>query len=293
MVALAPNGTTGTENAGDKTGAPKTGPTGSDNGGGGGGPTDFFAGLAPENREFATKKGWKTADDAFKSHRELETAFSARGPNAQEYRLGDYAFNAPADPLAKAAYSPERAEGFKQFAQKTKLSPEQAAATHDWYVSATVEQHTQAQAKAAEALNAKFAQASTDLTKEWGVEEAPTFKRNAEVANRAIRELGLTEALTEMGALVPNPKTGKLDVANAKIVAALAKVGNAMFAEDSLFGSSSSSKNPFAVGTPDENATAAGQIIQSDPDKAEALIRAAGPQAINMYQHFLAKPRKK
>jgi hypothetical protein len=306
-VSLEPGSSTGAGN-GNSTGDGNQGNSGnngnagagsgngSQNSGAGGTGTDFFAGFSPENKEFATSKGWKSAadlDKAFTSHRELEKAFSGRDPaKTQTFRLGDYAFNAPSDPLAKANYSPERAEGFKQFAQKSGIAPEAAATIHDWFVSSSVEESTKASDRAAAALNERLSKANDALTKEWGVEETPTYKRNAEVANRAIRELGLTEALTEMGALVPNSQSGKFDVANAAIVAALAKVGNAMYAEDSLFGGSSSTKNPFATGTPDENASEAGAIMTSDPDKAEALIRAAGPQAINLYQHFLAKRRK-
>jgi hypothetical protein len=59
-----------------------------------------------------------------------------------------------------------------------------------------------------------------------------------------------------------------------------------------MYGSSSGSKNPFAVGTAEENSGEAGKILREDPDKAEALIRAAGPKAMSMYQHWLNGRRK-
>jgi hypothetical protein len=251
--------------------------------------SDFFAGLAPENKEFATKKGWKTADDAFKSHRELETAYSSRSP-AKEYSLGDYALNAPQD-ADKIGYSKESAEAFRQFAHKTKLSPEQAVAVHDMYVANTVEGGKKAAAAKQEALNGKFEASSKALEKSWGVPDSPVFKRNVEMAFRTVRELGIQDALVEVGALVKN-KDGKMDVANSTIVEALAKVGAAMYAEDNMYGNVSSDANPFAMGTAGENATKAGEIMRTDPDKAEMLIRAAGPEVSGFYQYWLDGRKK-
>jgi hypothetical protein len=265
-----PNGSAGNQNQGSNNG-------------------DFFAGLSPENREFATKKNWKGLDDAFKSHRELEAAFSSRSPG-KEYSLGDYAFTAPKD-ADKIGYSKDNAEAFRQFAHKNKLSPEQAAAVHDMYVNNTVEGGKKAAAAKAEALNAKFEASSKALEKSWGVPDSPGFKRNVEMAFRSVRELGIQDALVEVGALVKGAD-GKMSVANATIVEALAKVGAAMYAEDNMYGNVSSDANPFAMGTAHENATKAGQIMRDDPEKAEMLIRAAGPEVAGFYEHWLANRKK-
>jgi len=301
-VSLAPSGDNGggdpansnvvaKENAGNDPAKVVVAPGATDNGGGGNS-GDWLAGLSPENKAIATQKGWKSGDDALKSYTELQTQFSARDPGkANQFRLGDYAFAAPTDEAAKKLYSPERAESFKQFAQKTGVAPEMAAAVHDWFVTSQVAEVMKSQEGANAALNESFEKASAQLTKSWGVETTPAFKRNAEMAFRAVRELGLTDALVEVGALNRGPK-GELNVVNAAIVEALAKVGNGMYAEDTQFGSSSVDRNPFAVGTAAENSTDAGRIMKEDPDKAEALIRAAGPAAVNFWQHWLNGRKK-
>lgn len=252
---------------------------------------DWLAGLSPENKTMVEQKGWKTADDVLKSYSEIQKAFSGRDPKASTYKLSDYSFTAPTDEAAKKQYSPERAEALKQFAQKTGISPDHAAALHDFYISNSMDEGKKSAAKYTADINAKFEAASQSLEKSWGVPDSPGFKRNAEMAFRTIRELGIGDTLAEAGLLVKTPE-GKMNVANAKIVEALAKVGASMYAEDSMYGNTAATANPFAVGTATENATKAGEIMRNDPDKAEALIRAAGPTATSMYSFWLSSRKK-
>lgn len=288
------NGATGSENAGNNGSEGAAAVNGSqqqtqqqttNNG-------DWLASLSGENKTLAEQKGWKSQDDVLKSYGELQKAFSGRGTKASTFKLSDYAFNAPTDEAAKKSYSPEGAEALKQFSQQNGIEPETASKLHDFYVGYMQKQGQAAATKAGETLASNMDAAGKALEKSWGVDTSPSFKRNAELAFRTVRELGWTDALVEIGALHRNGD-GRLDVVNATIAEGLAKIGAQMYAEDSLFGASAADANPFAVGTPHENATKAGEILRTDPDKAEVLIRAAGPEVVAMYQYWLDSRVKK
>jgi hypothetical protein len=63
-------------------------------------------------------------------------------------------------------------------------------------------------------------------------------------------------------------------VTNAALALALAKAGEALYAEDTLAGSGPDGANPWA--TDQENLGHQGQILRQDPERARVLIRAAG-----------------
>jgi hypothetical protein len=250
--------------------------------------TDLWAGLRDEgNRKTVDAKGWaaKGLDDVVSSYRELEsrlgkalvppgddakpedwTAFYAKlgrpeKPEAYEFKL-------PEGLPENFPYDGKSAVEFKTWAHEAGLTPRQAQAVHDKYVghtAATLQQHAEATAKAIE-------EAHGTLVKEWGDPTTETYKRNQELANRAIRQQGGSELLGELkriGALGPNG-----EVMTPHLAKALAKTGQALYAEDTAFGGPSQGPNPFSEKS--LNMTAQGQIIRTDPDHARALIRAAG-----------------
>jgi hypothetical protein len=95
------------------------------------------------------------------------------------------------------------------------------------------------------------------------------------LADRAMHRLGLNEVLRDSGLIAADG-----GVRDARIVTALAKIGNALYAEDSLLGSTGESDNPFAGDNP--NLTEQSRLIRearSDPAKAayvRSLMDAAG-----------------
>ena len=269
------------------------GNAGGDGGGNGGGSNgsggnqntnvDFLAGLSQDNRQFAESKGWKTAADvnkAFDSHRSLEKQFSGRG---QQHKLSDYAFNAPSN-AKDIGYSTDFADAFKQGAHKLNLDPQMAASLHDWFSDYAGKSIEAGRAAHAKAIEGAAATAETELVKAFGGDtNNPAFKRQQELASRAMRLLKLDgEKLGVMG------KVGdKLRVIDPQAFAALAKVGQAMFAEDHLHGEGVGSVNPFDPKSTDTRQQSI--IMNQDPDRAEQLIRSLNPNDQKMWQMFLGK----
>jgi hypothetical protein len=88
--------------------------------------------------------------------------------------------------------------------------------------------------------------------------------------SRAARNLGIAEALQQGGLI-----TADGGIRNAKLALALARVGKELFAEDSFAaGEGGVLSNPWAKDS--FNLTEQGKLVRSDPNKAKALIRAAG-----------------
>lgn len=251
------------------------------------GSTDaWYSGIADEGlRSLAQSKGWADPEAALKSYKELETAFSAKGDVPKPpAKADDYKFEAPKD-IPEGVYNSEFANWFKGAAHKAGLAQEAASAIHDQFVEfAKGSFGAQAQA-AQDALTKRVTDAQRDLETAWGSQDSPTFKRNTEMAMRAIRhaEPGLMDALREVGAIVD--VQGRAVVANPTIVKALARVGEGMYAEDKFSGTPTLSKNPFADGS--EDLAMQGRLVQTDPDKAVSLIRAAGKD--KMFAQFLER----
>lgn len=226
-------------------------------------------------------KKWDSIDAVAKSYRELESAFSSR-PGAPK-SVADYEFSVPKG-LPEGSYSKDLADGFKQVAHKHGVSKEAAAALHDWFATTTGESYTKSATARAEATSKAIADTAATLTKDWGQPDSPSFKRNAEMARRALENLdpSFKDALTSAGIMQADNT-----ITNASVARALAKVGAELYTEDSLFGTPTSTENPFDAKT--MNMAAQSKIMKQDPAKARMLIQAAGPKAIAMYKHFLEK----
>jgi hypothetical protein len=92
-----------------------------------------------------------------------------------------------------------------------------------------------------------------------------------ELGRRAIKQLDLQDSFTAAGLMEP----GTGNVTDAKVAFAMAKIGAAQYAEDTMFGGPGAGiVNPFSDAT--ANMTQQSLLIKSDPRKAANLIRAAG-----------------
>lgn len=246
--------------------------------------TDLVAGLAPENRTLVEAKKWASLDDAFKSHRELETHVGkalvppGKDATADEWNAFYGKLGRPEKPegyelkVARESlpqdfpYDETLSVEFRNWAHESGLSPSQAQSLHDKFVG------KQAGSFAAmrESITKKADTAHSEIVQEFGQPDTDGYKRNVELMSRAARQLGITDALKEGGMISAD---GAL--LNGTLAKALAKVGKDMFSEDSYAsGDGGVLENPFSKGS--ENLTKQGQLISSDPNKARALMRAAG-----------------
>ncbi|MDJ0513021.1 MAG: hypothetical protein QNJ62_06225 [Methyloceanibacter sp.] len=254
-------------------------------GAGGNGATDWVAGLQNEdNRTAVAQKKWASVDDVVTSYRELETHSAKNripGENATDEEWGTfydklgrpekadgYEFAMPENLPENLPYNEELATGFKNTAHEAGLTPKQAQAVHDWFAQ---EQAGFMQGQIED--EGKRAQEAHDaIVKDWGPTDSEDFKRNSELTQRAIDNLGgaaLRKDLVEMGAI-----NDKGDIYRPEVIKALAKVGNELFAEDMLFSSRGSGPNPFSDDS--VSMTKQGEIIKANPKLAANLIRAAG-----------------
>lgn len=294
-MSISDTGNAGGGQASGEAGAQNSGQTGGQQTG-----SEFLAGLAPENREFFSKKGWKSLDDAFKSHREAETLISkgahkgaAAGDGQQQTaevpaNPGGYQFKLPDGLPQNFPYDKTFAGKFAEWAHGQQIPVKTAQALHDNYVQYMAENFGATSAAEATKLNESVAKTYDDLVKSWGEAETPAFKQNVEMAKRAMKHLDpdLKTALTEIGVI---RKIGNEEiVTNSTIMKALAKAGSGLFAEDNLFGNQTQNDNPFDPKKP--NLTRQGELIKSDPELARTLIRAAGVESD--WGHFL-NPRGK
>jgi hypothetical protein len=250
---------------------------------------DWLAGLEGDNRSLVEAKGWRSVNDAIKSYREAETRLGqtlsvpGKDATAEDWnklydKLGrpgkptDYALkvdrtNLPADLPYDETFSIE----FRNWAHEQGLNNRQAQALHDKYVAKFADgfRHNARQ------LAAEQQTAHRDLTAKWGDPQSEGYKREVELMSRAARHLGLTEALAKGGLI-----TADGGIRNSQLALALARVGSELFAEDSFAaGGGGVVSNPFADGNA-FNVTEQGKLVRSDPNKARALIRAAGKDPV-------------
>lgn len=253
-------------------------------GGSSGNATDWVAGLAAENRTTVEAKGWKTVDDGIKSYRELESrlgqALTVPGENAtaddwnklygklgrpetaDKYELKVDRAALPAD----MPYDETMSVEFRNWAHEAGLNTKQAQTLHDKYVGNFAKAFTDNAAK----VNEQQATAHRELVTKWGPADSDGYKREVELMSRAARNLGLADALKQGGLI-----TADGGIRNSQLAIALARVGKELFAEDSFAtGDGGVLSNPFAKDS--LNVTEQGKLVRSDPNKARAMIRAAG-----------------
>lgn len=252
----------------------------------------WFDGLSEGNRKLAETKGWTTPDSADKvlsSYAELERQqgdalklpttdapedwdkFYARLPEDRRPIASPdkIEFTRPDNLPENVPYSDELAKASKPWMHEAKLNPKQAQLMHDKFVGFMAEQATAQQAAVAQSVEATH----DDLVKEWGPTDSDGFKTKLEVANRAMKKLGLVDAYKGKGILLPGG-----ELTEPQIAKAFAAIGEAMFREDVIdAGGIPGGENPFkknAAG--DRNMTAISALVKTDPERAKRLAREAG-----------------
>lgn len=289
MTDLADAGSVASRPAGNLA----TPPAGGDNGSAPPAGKSWFDGLSEGNRKLAEAKGWTKAenlDRVFTSYAELERQqgeslrvpaadaspedwqkFHARLPETMrpvtssekvEYRRPD---GLPEN----FAYSDELANASKAWAVEAGASPKTAQAYHDKFVGYMAEQ-----ARVQEVALARSVEAThDDLVRDWGPTQSDGFRQKLEVANRAMKKLGLVDAYKAKGILLPD---GALT--DPQIAKAFHAIGEAMFREDTIDGGGRlGTGNPFKRNAAGErNISAISALVKSDPARARRLAREAG-----------------
>ncbi|MBZ9703054.1 MULTISPECIES: hypothetical protein [unclassified Mesorhizobium] len=274
-------------------GNPERPPAGADNGSAVLAGKSWFDGLSEGNRKLAEAKGWtkpESLDRVFTSYAELERRqgeslrvpardapkedwdkFHARLPEAMrpltspekvEYRRPD---GLP----ETFAYSDELAQASKAWAVEAGATPKIAQAYHDRFVGYMAEQAAAQQAALARSVEATH----DDLVKDWGPADSDGFRQKLEVANRAMKKLGLVDAYKQKGILLPD---GALT--DPQIARAFQAIGEAMFREDTIDADAAPrGQNPFRRNAAGErNVSAISALVKSDPQRARRLAREAG-----------------
>lgn len=254
------------------------------NGGSNGSGNDWLAGLETDNRSLVEAKGWKGPNDAIKSYREAESRLGqtlsvpGEGATAEDWNKLYDKLGRPATPdkyelkvdrenlPADFPYDETLAVNFRNWAHENGLNPRQAQALHDKWVASAAEGY---QAQAQKVVQEQEA-AHRELLSKWGDKDSDGYKKNVELMSRAARELGLADALKQAQMITPDG-----GIRNATLAQALARVGRELFAEDSYAtGDGGVLSNPWS--SDNFNLTEQGRLVRSDPNKARALIRAAG-----------------
>jgi hypothetical protein len=268
-------------NAGSSAGASDTQNAGADNGSAAS--DSPFTGLQDAGaREWVSKKGYKSVDDLAKAALSLEgrlgTSLTVPGAEATETEWNSfyskagrperpeaYEFKRPKGLPADLPYDEALAGSFKTWAHSAGLNGKQAQTLHDQFALAQAEQ-----AKSHVAALTKAVETTADaLVKDWGPQDSEGFKTKHELANRALKKLGLVESFKKSGIIMHD---GALT--DPALAVAFSQIGEKMFAEDRIDGGDApGGDNPFKG---EKNLTAISALVKSDPDKARRLAREAG-----------------
>lgn len=253
----------------------------------------WFDGLSEGNRKLAETKGWLAPDGvekALTSYAELERqqgdALKVPAPEAAQEEWDAFysrlpepmrpiespdklEFTRPEGLPEDLPYSDELANAAKPWMHEARLSPQQAQIMHDKFTGYMAEAAKAEQTRIAEAVETT----ADDLVKEWGPADSEGYKTKLELANRAMKNLGLVDSYKAKGILLPDGALTEPQIAKA-----FAAIGEAMFKEDTIGADGTrGGENPFKKNANGErNITAISALVKSDPERARRLAREAG-----------------
>jgi hypothetical protein len=253
----------------------------------------WFDGLSEGNRKLAETKGWTTpesADKVLTSYAELERqqgeSLRVPAPDAPKEEWAKFHAKLPetmrpvesADKItytrpeglpADLPYDETLATASKTWAAEAGASPKVAQAYHDKFVGYMAEQVKAHQTAVAQSVE----KTHDDLVRDWGPQTSDGFKEKLEVANRAMKGLGLVDAYKAKGILLAD---GSLT--DPQIAKAFHAVGEAMFKEDKIGADGvQGGENPFKKDAKGErNISAISALYKSDPERAKRMAREAG-----------------
>lgn len=266
---------------------------GADNGSAAQSEQTWFSGLSEGNRKLVETKGWTSPDSIEKvltSYSEMERlqGETLRVP-AEDATPEDWdkfysklpenmrpvsdpeklEFKRPEGLPEDLPYNDELANASKAWMAEAKLSPAQSQAMHDKFAGYMADMASAQQQEIARSVETTH----DDLVKDWGPQTSEGFKEKLELANRAMKKLGLVDAYKAKGILLPDGSLTEPTIAKA-----FAEVGAAMFKEDTIGDDGNVSKgNPFKKDAGgNRNMTAISALIKSDPERARRLAREAG-----------------
>lgn len=255
--------------------------------------SNWFDGLSEGNRKLVEAKGWNSPDSIDKvltSYSELERmqGDALRVP-AEDAPPEDWdkfysklpegmrpvsdptklEFKRPEGLPENLPYNDELASASKSWMSEAKLSPTQAQAMHDKFAGYMADMATAQQQEIAKSVE----ETHGSLVKDWGPESSEGFKEKLELANRAMKKLGLVDAYKAKGILLPDGSLTEPTIAKA-----FAEIGNAMFKEDTIGDDGGAVRgNPFKKdANGNRNMTAISSLVKSDPERAKRLAREAG-----------------
>lgn len=246
-----------------------------------------FSGLSEGTRTWVETKGYKSFDDVAKAAQSAESKLGSSVAMPKEdapkeewdkfyTRLGrpetadKYEFSRPEGLPETLPWDSEGEQALKTWAFEAGIPPKQAQTVLNGYAKMQAARAEAAQAAQAEAVSVTHA----ELTKEWGPTDSEGFKQKHQLADRAVKKLGLLEGFQKSGILLAD---GSLT--NPQIAKAFAAIGESMFAEDTIGNDKFvATENPFK-GT--RNISAISQLVKTDPQKAARLAKEAGEDPRN------------
>jgi len=178
-------------------------------------------------------------------------------------------FKRPENYPENLPYNEELANASKPWMAEAGLTATQAQAMHDRFVGYMAEQAS----AQIEAQSRSVEETHDALVKDWGPVDSDGFKEKLAVADRAMKGLGLVEAMKAKGILLAD---GSLT--DPQIARAFEAVGQRMFKEDTIGGGDAGAgANPFKLNAAGQRDLAGiNALVKSDPERARRMAREAG-----------------
>jgi hypothetical protein len=249
-----------------------------------------FSGLSEGTRKWVETKGYKTLDDALaggmNAESRLGSAVTVPAPDAPKEEWDKFVsrlpeerrpieapekleFKRPESLPEHLPYNEELANAAKPWMHEAGLTARQAQTMHDKFAGYMAEQATAYEKQLAEQVT----KTHDDLVKDWGPTESDGFKEKLEIANRAMKGLGLVDAYKSKSILLQD---GSLT--DPQIARAFHAIGEAMFKEDTVgSGDLARGGNPFKRNAAGErDLQGINNLVRNDPATAKRLAGEAG-----------------